>query len=78
MGFVVANTSRSSVGGAEAQAGIYYQNLVGAEYALKLIEPGSSLRALLFDNPTRAEHIDDIIAESVEQTSFVQVKWSRN
>ena len=66
------------MGGAEAQAGIYYQNLVGAEYALKLIEPGSSLRALLFDNPTRAEHIDDIIAESVEQTSFVQVKWSRN
>ena len=35
--------------GAEAQAGFYYQNVVAANYALDLLEFGSSLRSILHD-----------------------------
>jgi hypothetical protein len=64
--------------GAEAQAGFYYQNLVAADYSLQLIGFGSALQCLTFENPTRAKHIDDIIAEFSDRTVFVQVKWSHD
>lgn len=64
--------------GAEAQAGFYYQNIIAAKYALDLIEFGSPLHSLTLENPSRAKHIDDIIAEAANVTAFVQVKWSED
>ncbi|RPJ83656.1 MAG: hypothetical protein EHM18_13530 [Acidobacteria bacterium] len=64
--------------GSEAQAGFYYQNIVGGHYALDLIEFGSRLRSLTFDNFARAKHIDDIVAEFADRTVFVQVKWAHD
>lgn len=64
--------------GSEAQAGFYYQNIIAAQYALDLIEFGSPLRAITFENPQRAQYIDDIIADSAHGTTFVQVKWSED
>src|SRR6266446_5315980 len=64
--------------GSDAQAGFYYQNIVAAQYALDLIEFGSPLRSITFENPGRAKHIDDIIANSAAGTVFVQVKWSQD
>src|SRR5215510_9161459 len=64
--------------GSDAQAGFYYQNLVAAQYALDLIEFGSQLRSITLENPQRAKHIDDIIADREDGVSFIQVKWSEN
>ena len=63
--------------GSDAQAGFYYQNIVAAGYALDLIELGTRLRSLTLENPARAPHIDDVIADFADGTTFVQVKWSR-
>src|SRR4029434_7896646 len=62
--------------GSDAQAGFYYQNIVAAQYALDLIEFGSQLRSITLENPQRAKHIDDIIADRADRVSFIQVKWS--
>ena len=62
--------------GADSQAGFYYQNVLAVHYAIDLIEFGSSLRAVTLENPDRARHIDDIIADYGERTSYLQVKWS--
>ena len=62
--------------GAEAQAGFYYQNVVAAGYALDLIEFGSSLRSITLESQEQAKHIDDIIADYIDKTKFVQVKWA--
>src|SRR5262249_25627231 len=62
--------------GSDAQAGFYYQNIVAAQYALDLIEFGSQLRSITLENPQRAKHIDDIIADRADGASFIQVKWS--
>ena len=62
--------------GAEAQAGFYYQNVVAAGYALDLIEFGSSLRSITLESQEQAKHIDDIIADYIDKTTFVQVKWA--
>jgi hypothetical protein len=64
--------------GAEAQAGFYYQNIVAAQYALELIEFGSQLRSITFENPRRARHIDDVIIDHSTGTTFVQVKWAQD
>ena len=64
--------------GSEAQAGFYYQNIIAAQYALQLIEFGTQLRSITFENPRRAKHIDDIIADHLGGTTFVQVKWSQD
>ena len=64
--------------GAEAQAGFYYQNVVAANYALDLLEFGSSLRSITLESIERAKHIDDIVAEYDGKTTFVQVKWARD
>lgn len=64
--------------GSEAQAGFYYQNIVAAWYVLALIKFGSQLRAITLENPKRAKHIDDIIADRADGTSFIQVKWSED
>ena len=63
--------------GAEAQAGLYYQNVVAAGFALDLIEFGASLRSITLESAKHAMHIDDIVAEYEGKTSFVQVKWAR-
>lgn len=62
--------------GSEAQAGFYYQNVVAALHALKLIEIGSPYRSITLENPNRAKYIDDIIVERTDRTTFIQVKWS--
>ena len=62
--------------GSEAQAGFYYQNVVAALHALKLIEIGSPYRSITLENPNRAKYIDDIIVERADRTTFIQVKWS--
>ena len=62
--------------GAEAQAGFYYQNVVAANYALDLLEFGSSLRSITLESIERAKHIDDIVADYAGKTAFVQVKWA--
>ena len=64
--------------GSDAQAGFYYQNIVAARYALDLIEFGSQLRSISLENPQRAKHIDDIIADRVDGVSFIQIKWSES
>lgn len=64
--------------GAEAQAGFYYQNVVAAGYALDLIEFGSQLRSITFENPRRARHIDDVIIDHSAGATFVQVKWAQD
>jgi len=64
--------------GSDAQAGFYYQNIVAARYALDLIEIGSQLRSISLENPQRAKHIDDIIADRVDGVSFIQIKWSES
>ena len=64
--------------GAEAQAGFHYQNVVAAGYALDLIEFGSSLRSITLESQEQAKHIDDIIANYTDKTTFVQVKWARD
>ena len=64
------------MGGIEAQSGFYYQNVVGALRALDLIELGSPLVSVSFDNPHKAESIDDIVAEGVGFAEFTQVKWA--
>jgi hypothetical protein len=62
--------------GSEAQAGFYYQNVVAALHALKLIEIGSPYQSIAFENPKRAKYVDDIIVERAHRTTFIQVKWS--
>ena len=64
--------------GAEAQAGFYYQNIIAAGYALDLIEFGSQLRSVTFENPSRARHIDDVIIDHSDGATFVQVKWAQD
>lgn len=64
--------------GAEAQAGFYYQNIIAAGYALDLIEFGSQLRSVTFENPGRARHIDDVIIDHSGGATFVQVKWAQD
>ena len=64
--------------GAEAQAGFYYQNIVAAGYALDLIEFGSPLQAITMESVEQAKHVDDIVAEYTDRTTFVQVKWAKN
>ncbi len=64
--------------GSEAQAGFYYQNIIAAQYALELIEFGSSLRSMTLENPRRAKYIDDIIIDHHAGATFVQVKWAQN
>jgi hypothetical protein len=66
------------MGGIDAQAGFYYQNVLGALRALDLIELGSPLVSVSFDNPSRADTIDDIVAEGKDFTEFVQVKWAQD
>ena len=66
------------MGGIEAQSGFYYQNVVGALRALDLIELGSPLVSVSFDNPNKAESIDDIVAEGVGFAEFTQVKWAED
>jgi hypothetical protein len=64
--------------GSDAQAGFYYQNNVAAQYALDLIEFGSQLRSITLENPQRATYIDDIILDSVDRSTFIQVKWAKD
>ena len=64
--------------GAEAQAGFYYQNVVAAGYVLDLIEFGSPLRAVTLESEKQAKHIDDIVADYMDRTTFVQVKWAQD
>ena len=64
--------------GAESQAGFYYQNVVAAGYILDLLEFGSPLRSVSLESEERAKHIDDIIADYVDRTAFVQVKWTKD
>jgi hypothetical protein len=64
--------------GTEAQAGFYYQNVLGALRALDLIELGNSLSSVSFDNSSHADYIDDIVAEGDDFTEFVQVKWAQD
>ena len=64
--------------GAEAQAGFYYQNLVGALRLLDLLEVGSSAVQVTLENPDRAKHIDDIIVDTNSGTTFIQVKWAED
>ena len=66
------------MGGIEAQSGFYYQNVLGALRALDLIELGSPLVSVSFDNPDKAESIDDIVAEGVGFAEFTQVKWAED
>src|ERR1019366_3648000 len=66
------------MGGIDAQAGFYYQNVLGALRALDLIELGSPLLSVSFDNPSRADSIDDIVAEAKDFNDFVQVKWAQD
>lgn len=64
--------------GAEAQAGFYYQNIIAAGYALDLIDFGSQLCSVTFENPGRAKHIDDVIIDHSDGATFVQVKWAQD
>ncbi len=64
--------------GAEAQAGFYYQNIVAAQYALDLIDFGSQLCSITLENPRRAKHIDDIVADHTVGMTFLQVKWAQD
>lgn len=64
--------------GAEAQAGFYYQNLVGAMRLLDLLDVGSDTVQVTLENPDRAKHIDDIIVDSNSGTTFIQVKWAED
>lgn len=66
------------MGGVEAQSGFYYQNVLGALRALDLIVFGSALVSVSFDNPAKAESIDDIVAEGVGFAEFTQVKWAED
>ncbi len=62
--------------GSDAQAGFYYQNIIAANHALDMLEFGSQIRTLTFENPERAKHIDDVIIDHSDGATFVQVKWS--
>ncbi|MGY0561727.1 hypothetical protein ACW7G2_13540 [Luteimonas sp. A277] len=62
--------------GAEAQAGFYYQNLVGALHLLDLLEVGSTTVQVTLENPDRAKYIDDIIVDTTSGSTFIQVKWA--
>lgn len=64
--------------GSDAQAGFYYQNNVAAQYALDLIEFGSQLRSITLEDPQRAKYVDDIILDSVDGSTFIQVKWAKD
>lgn len=64
------------MGGAEAQAGFYYQNLVGALHLLDLLDVGSTTIQVTLENPKRAKHIDDIIVDTPSGSTFIQVKWA--
>lgn len=64
--------------GAEAQAGFYYQNLVGALHLLDLLEVGSTVVQVTLENPDRAKHIDDIIVDTTSGSTFIQVKWAED
>jgi NACHT domain len=64
------------MGGIEAQSGFYYQNVLGALRALDLIELGNPLLSVSFDNPNKAQSIDDIVAEGNEFAEYTQVKWA--
>jgi len=61
----IKDSRTTTMGGIEAQSGFYYQNVLGALRALDLIEFGSALVSVSFDNPAKAESIDDIVAEGV-------------
>jgi hypothetical protein len=56
-------TTGTNHGRIDAQAGFYYQNVLGALRAIDLIEIGSPLLSVSFDNPSRADATDDIVAE---------------
>ena len=64
------------MGGIEAQSGFYYQNVLGALRALDLIELGNPLLSVSFDNPNKAQSIDDIVAEGEGFAEYTQVKWA--
>ena len=64
--------------GSDAQAAFYYQNNVAAHCALDLIEFGSQLRSITLEKPERANHIDDIILDQVDGSTFIQVKWAKD
>ena len=64
------------MGGIEAQSGFYYQNVLGAHRALDLIELGNPLLSVSFDNPNKAQSIDDIVAEGDGFAEYTQVKWA--
>jgi hypothetical protein len=66
------------MGGIEAQSGFYYQNVLGALRALDLIELGNPLFSVSFDNPAKAQYIDDIVAEGTGFVEFTQVKWAED
>jgi hypothetical protein len=66
------------MGGSDAQAGFYYQNIVAAWHILGLIEIGSSIESISLENPERAKFIDDIIVDASDRKSFIQVKWSED
>ena len=59
--------------GAEARAGFYYQHIVAALYALDLLEFGSHFRSITLESQERAKHIDDIIVDHTDGTTFTQV-----
>src|SRR5947209_15399 len=67
-----------TMGGTEAQSGFYYQNVLGALRALDLIELGNPLFSVSFDNPAKAQYIDDIVAEGTGFVEFTQVKWAQD
>jgi hypothetical protein len=66
------------MGGIEAQSGFYFQNVLGALRALDLIELGNPLFSVSFDNPAKAQYIDDIVAEGTGFVEFTQVKWAED
>lgn len=64
--------------GSFPQAGFFFQNHVAAQKILEMIEVGSSTRAITLENYDKGPHIDDIIVEADDGTSFYQIKWSES
>ena len=59
--------------GSFPQAGFFFQNHIAAQKILEMIELGSSVRSITLENYEKGPHIDDIIVEADDGTTFYQI-----
>lgn len=70
--------TNKSMAGSDTQAAFYYQNIVAARWALRLLEFGTPIVKIRLENPDHARHIDDVIIFERTRTRYIQVKWSKD